>query len=348
MVKGNAPRRPKLAGSIGKKRRDNNLQITKQIKDLTFPAYRNSPLDQVIRESDIILEVLDVRDPLASRSIEFEDQVVTAGKVLILLLNKIDLVPKAVAEEWQRYLQLHTGHRSMVFKAALVTKTSRQFKHSKESLSHVTEGELTSANTVFGAGDLLSYIKHKSLTASKVLTSITVGVLGKPNVGKSSVIASLCRSRNVVRVGGEAGITKKCQKVILDSKVKLFDSPGVIPPGSNETLMVLLSASKLTMAKDPIGVVGQLLAEYPASQILEWFKSPPYSNVEEFLFHIASARGKLKAGGAPDLEAAARSIIQDWISGKKVKHYKLPPQVIQTSNLLIGAERKQQLAIPDI
>lgn len=51
-------------------------------------------LRQVIEKSDVIIEVLDARDPQSCRNLAVERQVVADGKKLVLLLNKIDLVPK--------------------------------------------------------------------------------------------------------------------------------------------------------------------------------------------------------------------------------------------------------------
>lgn len=48
-------------------------------------------LAKVIEASDVILEVLDARDPLGTRSADMEKMVMRAGpeKHLVLLLNKI-------------------------------------------------------------------------------------------------------------------------------------------------------------------------------------------------------------------------------------------------------------------
>jgi len=55
---------------------------------------------QVIERSDVIVQVLDARDPEGSRCIELEDQIKEGSKKLIFLLNKIDLVPEEAVDQW--------------------------------------------------------------------------------------------------------------------------------------------------------------------------------------------------------------------------------------------------------
>ncbi|XP_032745948.1 guanine nucleotide-binding protein-like 3-like protein [Rattus rattus] len=62
---------------------------------------------KVVEYSDVILEVLDARDPLGCRCFQMEETVLRAegNKKLVLVLNKIDLVPKEIVEKWLEYLR---------------------------------------------------------------------------------------------------------------------------------------------------------------------------------------------------------------------------------------------------
>ena len=62
-------------------------------------------LKKVIEASDVVISVLDARDPEGCRSKELEQEVISAGKKMLLLVNKIDLVPPQNARMWQRYLR---------------------------------------------------------------------------------------------------------------------------------------------------------------------------------------------------------------------------------------------------
>ncbi|MCC6066061.1 MAG: 50S ribosome-binding GTPase, partial [Thermofilum sp.] len=59
---------------------------------------------KVVREADVVLEVVDARDPMATRSRELERMAAEEGKKLVIVINKADLVPREVLEEWKRVL----------------------------------------------------------------------------------------------------------------------------------------------------------------------------------------------------------------------------------------------------
>lgn len=72
---------------------------------------------QVVDLADVVVQVLDARDPMACRSPEVERSVAEAGpsKQLVLLLNKVDLIPKEAAQKWLAYFR--TQHPTIAFSA---------------------------------------------------------------------------------------------------------------------------------------------------------------------------------------------------------------------------------------
>jgi nuclear GTP-binding protein len=54
----------------------------------------------------------------------------------------------------------------------------------------------------------------------------------------------------------------------------------------------------------------------PAKQLMTLYKVPAYKDVDGFLTHVATARGKLRRGGVVDTSAAARIVLQDWNDGR--------------------------------
>lgn len=87
----------------------------------------------------------------------------------------------------------------------------------------------------------------------QIKKSITVGVIGLPNVGKSSLINSLKRS-HVVNVGATPGLTRSMQEVHLDKNVKLLDCPGVVMlrTKENEPSIALRNCKRIEKLEDPV------------------------------------------------------------------------------------------------
>jgi nuclear GTP-binding protein len=129
-----------------------------------------------------------------------------------------DLVPRENAEAWLKYFRQELP--TVAFKAA--TKKSGTIAHS--SMPHSLSVPATAE--CLGADSLLQLLKnYVHSTGAKV--AITVGLIGAPNVGKSSIINSLKRSK-VAAVGNTPGMTTGVQLVHLDKHLRLVDSPGIV------------------------------------------------------------------------------------------------------------------------
>ena len=283
-------------------------------------------LQKVIADSDVILQVLDARDPLGCRSKELESHIIAKSKKIVLVLNKIDLVPvyekseynkdRKAAMDWCAYLRRE--YATVMFKANTQSQAERlsdinlQPKKLKDDPAKY-KAVTSSAKTV-GGEDLLQVIKNYGRTDG-VATSITVGVIGFPNVGKSSIINSLKRSK-VAPVSNIPGYTKTIQEIYLDHNVRLLDCPGVMLSNDNSDSVILRNVVKIEDLADPYVPVAALIKRVPRETLLTLYEVPEFATPQEFLANVARKRGRLMKGGVPNTEQAAREVLRDWNNGK--------------------------------
>jgi len=276
---------------------------------------------RVVDAADVVIHVLDARDPLGCRCPDVERYIIrkNPNKKIILLLNKVDLIPRENVESWLKYLREELP--TVAFKCS-----TQKGSVSTRSASAETAGGYSGADCL-GAENLLQLLKNYSRN-NGLKTAITVGIVGFPNVGKSSLINSLMRAR-AVSVGATPGLTREAQEVHLDKQVKLLDSPGIVFPtvDANNTAVdaALRNAVRVEKLEDPITPVNEIVKRCTAKQLTEIYQIPRYATPQEFLQNVAIARGKIKKGGTVDIVSAARMVLQDWNTGK-IPYFTNPPE----------------------
>lgn len=287
---------------IGKEADD--LELNEKKVGQSRKAYMKD-LKNVIDQSDVVLEVLDARDPNGCRNIEMEHSVIAQNKKLVLVLNKIDLVPSENARDWLKILR--DEHPTVLFKST--TQSQRSNLSSKISLhkSSLTDRKemvetMLQSSKAIGTDNLFQLLKNycrNDTSERKQKHSIIVGVIGFPNVGKSSLINSLKRSR-VAATGNMPGFTKGIQEVYLDKDIILLDSPGVVLSKENSDSLILRNVIKVDDLEDPITPVEALINRVSHTELVKLYRIPVFTTVNEFLAAVARKTGKLSKGGVPD------------------------------------------------
>lgn len=254
-------------------------------------------LYKVIDSSDVIIQVLDARDPMGTRSKSIESYLKKEKqwKHLIFVLNKCDLIPTWVTKRWVAVL-------------------------SKEYPTLAFHASLTNS---FGKGSLIQLLRQfgKLHTDKK---QISVGFIGYPNVGKSSVINTL-RSKKVCNVAPLAGETKVWQYITLMRRIFLIDCPGVVYPSEDsETDIVLKGVVQVEKIRSPEDHIGAVLERAKPEYIQKTYRIPSWTSAEDFLEKLAFRTGKLLKGGEPDLSTVSKMVLNDWQRGR-IPFFVKPP-----------------------
>ncbi|KAK4032816.1 NUC091 domain-containing protein [Parachaetomium inaequale] len=247
-------------------------------------------LYKVIDSSDVILHVIDARDPLGTRCRHVEKYLSTEAphKHLVFVLNKIDLVPSKTAAAWIRVLQK----------------------------DHPTCAMRSSIKNPFGRGSLIDLLRQFSIL-HKDRKQISVGLIGYPNVGKSSIINAL-RGKAVTKVAPIPGETKVWQYVTLMKRIYLIDCPGIVPPNQHDTPQDLLlrGVVRVENVEHPEQYIPAVLKKVKTHHMERTYELKGWKDHIEFLELMARKAGRLLKGGEPDVDGVAKMVLNDFMRGK--------------------------------
>ncbi|MBI4983698.1 50S ribosome-binding GTPase [Candidatus Woesearchaeota archaeon] len=233
-------------------------------------------VNEVIRLADMVIEVLDARMIEETRNKEIERKIRKYGKTIIYAINKSDLIPKEEAEE---------------IKAKLIPSV---FLSSTRKLG-------------------TTLLKKKLMELSKG-ERVVVGVVGYPNVGKSSLINALS-GKSATRTSASSGFTKGLQKIRVGKKITFLDTPGVFPEKEkNEFKHGLTGAVDYAKIKDPELVALKLIEKN--KELICRFYGSYGDDAEEILELIGIKYHKLSSGSKINMDATARMVLKDWQAGK--------------------------------
>ncbi|KAI9316753.1 NUC091 domain-containing protein [Dichotomocladium elegans] len=276
-------------------------------------------LYKVIDSSDILIHVLDARDPLGTRCRKIEEFIrkEKPHKHLIFVLNKCDLIPTWATAKWVSHLS--KDYPTLAFHASI--------------------------NNSFGKGSLIQLLRQfSSLHSDK--KQIQVGFIGYPNTGKSSIINTL-KAKKVCNVAPIPGETKVWQYITLMKRIYLIDCPGVVPPNpeDTETDIILKGSVRVENVPNPEDNIPTILERVRKEYIQRTYNIMDWEDPNDFLEQLARKTGKLHKKGEPDFHNAAMLVLHDWLRGR-IPYYVAPPETDRTESE--GQERNTKIGVEQI
>lgn len=190
-----------------------------------------------------------------------------------------------------------------------------------------------------------------------VPSKLVVGLVGYPNVGKSSTINALLGEKKV-SVSATPGKTKHFQTINLSDRVTLCDCPGLVFPqfATSSADLVLDGVLPIDQMRE-YTAPAELLAQRMPKDILEGtygFRIPTQHIEEggsgqptglEILTAYAIARGFARQGqGNPDESRAARYVFKDYVNAKLLFAHPPPNTDADDFNAAQRAHARQMLA----
>ncbi|WAM35424.1 ribosome biogenesis GTPase YlqF [Caldicellulosiruptor acetigenus] len=246
---------------------------------------------------DLYLILLDARAPLSSRNEQLESLIKDKPKIYVL--NKSDLADEKKNEEFVKYFQ-ENNQVAVCIDSLKGTNVKNILKIAENLLK-----------------DKIEEAKQKG--RKKI---IRFGVLGIPNVGKSTLINKITNSAKA-KTGDKPGVTRAKQWIKINDYFEMLDTPGILVPKlEDDTVAIKLCAigsikeelfDKELVAKKTIEMIKKRYC-----QLLNQKYSIDFSTLseEEYLIEIGKKRGCVLKEGRIDTLKAATIFLDDLRKGK--------------------------------
>lgn len=251
-------------------------------------------LYKVIDSSDVVVHVLDARDPIGTKCEQIENFIKTKAqhKHLIYVLNKVDLIPTELTAQWVRFLG--KSHPVIAY-------------HSN------------ALDNFYGKDNLMNLLRQLKTLYNK--DTLSVGFVGYPNTGKSSIINTL-RSKEVCKTAPVPGETRHWQYISILKDMYVIDSPGVVPVNDYKQA-VLKGAIRVENVEDPEDYIDDVLA-LTGQEAIQACYNIDFEDIDDFFEKFSKRYGKLSKGGKPNTDLIAKIVLHDLHRGKIPYHTELP------------------------
>ncbi|MBW7899956.1 MAG: ribosome biogenesis GTPase YlqF [Rhodocyclaceae bacterium] len=263
-----------------------------------FPGHMTSArrkAAETLAKADVVVEVVDARLPAASSNPMIHELRAFRQRPFLKLLNKADLADPAATRAWLDFYNAQPGTKAVAI----------------------------SCKKAGDAARVPSLCQALAPHRDSALKPLRLMIMGIPNVGKSTLMNALVKKK-VAAVGDQPAVTKSQQRIDIDSRLTIYDTPGLLwPKIEHPEDGLMLAASHAVGVNAYIDeevatwLAGFLLAHYPAVLTARYGFAVAGLDAPGALEAVAKKRGCLLKGrgGEPDLERAAAILLTDYRSG---------------------------------
>jgi large subunit GTPase 1 len=292
-----------------------------------------------VEKGQILFQIVDGRNPLYYRCPDLENYIkeVDTNKEIILIVNKADLMNEDLRKNWADYFKTH--NIKYVFFSAVNEIEKMEKGENMTQSEKIDESDYR----IFTRNELIQYIKEIGETIQKEEKSIEnnsnksknqsnnalmVGFIGYPNVGKSSIINVLMKTKKA-GVANIPGRTKHYQTLFLPEEpnlnissksICLVDCPGLIFPSftTSKADMLVNGIYPIDTLSDIYNPIQIIINQIPSKILANFYKIilPDIYSAKQFLQIIAKKRGFYTGNGLPEEAKTAKLILRDYTSGK--------------------------------
>ncbi|TMS20542.1 Large subunit GTPase 1-like protein [Larimichthys crocea] len=379
-------------------------QLEEEQKLFLTPFERNlefwRQLWRVIERSDVVIQIVDARNPLLFRCPDLELYVkeVSEHKVNMLLVNKADLLTREQRRAWAKHFEKE-GLRAVFWSALAESdrldaeekgmevddpesvesdpederqpdnedltrkeevkvveeeeeeeeedeecglEEEQQITVEEEDWHTCSEDESEEEGTTGSSSESSFHNSSRLLHKDELLDmfksvhngprckdgQLTVGLVGYPNVGKSSTINTILRNKKV-SVSATPGHTKHFQTLYVEPGLCLCDCPGLVMPSfvSTKAEMICSGILPIDQMRDHVPAVSHVCQTVPRHVLEGTYginiirpredEDPDrHPTSEELLMAYGYMRGFMTSHGQPDQPRSSRYILKDYVSGK--------------------------------
>jgi ribosome biogenesis GTPase A len=260
----------------------------------------NKEMTKIIREIDVIIEILDARMPAASANPLLRRM--RGEKPCLQILNKADMAQPEVTRVWLQYLNAQPHTRAIA---------------NGTDLRLPGDAIVNQCELLLGPGNHAPVEQGRSVRQVKKQAMI----VGIPNVGKSTLMNQIA-GRKIARTGNEPAITKGQQRIRLSDDWYLLDTPGVLWPklADQQAAYRLACAGAIRNTAMDFGDVALFAAEFMLrdfpDRLRERYGLRQLPATAEALMEQLAVSKAYTKGGHVDWHRISELLLNDFRSGK--------------------------------